>query len=466
MRALDLHKPNILFLTIDALRADMLGCYGHPNSVTPNLDKLAETGTRFDQAITVGSWTQGAFPGIFTSTYASMYGGCLRRLAPERPSPIEALARAGYTTAGFSTNPHVSRSTDYDRGFDIFVDLVPDEQDPPLRNMRGGQRLLRSPLTHYLLAPLGKIIRPARVYSSAQDVVDVLSNWLNDVAHPFFAWAHFMDAHWPYHIEERLTQPQEIAQAWQDLETMHRRANFKRDKLVTPSQRDRFVELYLRSLQFLDAQIGCLLDRIEASKHGANTIVVVVSDHGEEFLDHGRLGHWESNLHDEIIRVPFIVHLPEQPRGHVVGHQVSTIDIMPTFFDLCGIPAEQGMLGRSLVPLLDSVAANVENDLAITEMWRDTYKDGLWHRISLRSERFKLIWDNRRPDRPELYDLRADPDEIQNVSMKFPDEVRGFMDQVSDHLHRVEKTEPVNISQEIEFDREVKKRLQDLGYLA
>jgi hypothetical protein len=124
------------------------------------------------------------------------------------------------------------------------------------------------------------------------------------------------------------------------------------------------------------------------------------------------------------------------------------------------------MLGKSLVPLWDSGVADFENDLAITEVWRDTYKDGLWQRISLRSDRFKLLLDNCRHDRPELYDLQADPGEEQNVSMQFPNEVRGFMDQVSDHLHQVAESEPVNVSQEIEFDQDVKKRLQDLGQLA
>jgi arylsulfatase A-like enzyme len=142
------------------------------------------------------------------------------------------------------------------------------------------------------------------------------------------------------------------------------------------------------------------------------------------------------------------------------------MDIMPTLLDLCDIPARAGMLGESLISLWDSGEQSYVKDLAITEMWRDTYEDGLWHRVSLRTERFKFIWDNHEPEQPELYDLRADPDEKQNVSKQFSDEVHWFMDQLSAHLRQVAKTEPANIPQEIEFDQEVKKRLQDLGYLA
>jgi arylsulfatase A-like enzyme len=94
----------------------MLNCYGYNTPLTPNMDRLAASGIRFEQAISGGSWTQAAFPVLMTSSYAAMYGGCLGRLASERPSPIETLAAHGYTTGGFSTNPHLSRATGYDRG--------------------------------------------------------------------------------------------------------------------------------------------------------------------------------------------------------------------------------------------------------------------------------------------------------------------------------------------------------------
>lgn len=134
--------------------------------------------------------------------------------ASERPSPIEALAAHGYTTAGFSTNPHLSRATGYDRGFHYFYELEPAETDPWLRHIKGGQFLLRTPWTHCLLQVVGQRMRPARIYASAAEVTDKLCQWLDDVEPPFFAWAHYMDAHWPYHPEEELTHPASIARAW------------------------------------------------------------------------------------------------------------------------------------------------------------------------------------------------------------------------------------------------------------
>jgi len=455
-----MNKPNVILLTIDTLRADMLHCYGYKTPLTPNIDRLAASGIRFEQAITGGSWTQAAFPVLLTSSYAAMYGGCLGRLAPERPSPVETLATHGYTTGSFSTNPHLSRATSYDRGFHHFSDLMPAEADPRLRRIKGGQRLLRNPLIHSVLRPMGYRMRPARLYSSAAEVTDSVCRWLERVETPFFAWAHYMDMHWPYHLEETLTHPREIAQAWQDLAIMNGRSNFNRNKSITTAQRNRFVGLYEQSLRYVDTQIGRLRGRLDRLGYDTNTIIIAVSDHGEEFLDHGRWGHWESNLYDEILKVPLIIRMPNGPRGQVIRQQVRLLDLMPTILDLCGCPLPSGLMGASLVPLWTEREAEYEGGAAICEMRRDP-----WHRIAVRTEAFKYIWDSKRPNQPELYDLRADPGEKQNVSDHYPQEVSRFQASVDAHLRRVAETEPVTTAPEPEFDEEVTRRLRDLGYI-
>ena len=453
-----MNKPSILLLTIDALRADMLSCYGYDRPTTPNLDRLATSGIRFEQAITGGSWTQAAFPVLLTSSYASVYGGCLGPLAPERPSPIETLAADGYATGGFSTSPLLSKDYGYDRGFHHFAELVPAESDPLLRRIKGGQCLLRSPLTHYMMGLVGKRMRPARNYVSAAEVTDRVCRWLDGVESPFFVWAHYMDTHWPYHLEETLTHPRDIAQAWRELSMMHQ-VNFK-GRSLTPTQRERFVKLYERALQYVDTQIGRLLSHLDSMGHASNTIIIVASDHGEEFLEHGRWGHFESNLYDEILKVPLIIHMPNWTDSQVIHRQVRTLDIMPTILDLCGCYCPDGTEGTSLVSLWTPSKAHYEEVEAISEMWRDT-----WHRIAVRTEAFKYIWDNRRPHQPELYDLRADPGERQNVSERHPKEVSRFQASVDAHLRRVAQTMPASTSPEPELDEDVISRLRGLGYI-
>jgi arylsulfatase A-like enzyme len=438
----------------------MLGCYGHPKALTPNLDRLAASGIRFEQAITGGSWTQAAFPVLLTSSYPAMYGGCLGRLSPDRPSPIEALALHGYATAGFSTNPHLSRATGYDRGFQHFAYLVPAEADPALRRMKGGQLLLRSPLTHALLSPFGARLRPARLYNSAAEVTDNVCRWLERIDQPFFAWAHYMDMHWPYHLEETLRHPRAIAQAWQDLATMSLGSNYDRREPLTSAQRDHFIGLYERSLTYMDAQIGRLLTYLDGLGPDANVIVIIVADHGEEFLDHGRWGHWESNLYDEILRVPFIIGQMGEQAGLVISRQVRTIDLMPTILDLCGCPLPGDLLGVSLVPLWAQRENDYSVETSISEMLRDP-----WHRIAVRTEAFKYIWDSKRPHEPQLYDLRVDPGEKMSVSAEFPQEVSRLQAQVDVHLQRVSETVPVTMVPQLEQDEEVTRRLRDLGYL-
>lgn len=459
-----MNKPNIVLLTLDTLRADRLGCYGNKGQLTPNIDRLANSGIRFDQAISGGSWTQAAFPVLLTSSYAAMYGGCLGRLAPERPSPIETLSSNGYLTGGFTTNVHLSRRTGFERGFLHFVELDPGETDPRLRQIKGGQRLLQNELTHAVLRPFGVRMRPARLYSSAAEVTDSVCQWLDQVETPFFAWAHYMDVHWPYHLEGSLDQPREIAQAWQDLADMYGRANFEgrsdRDKPITAAQRDHFISLYEKSLRYLDEQVGRLINRIQSSAHAENTVIILVADHGEEFLDHGRWGHWESNLFDEILRVPLIVWMPNGPHGQVIRQQVRLLDLMPTILDLCGCPTSDGVLGNSMASFLGHGESNYDGGETISEMRRDP-----WHRVAVRTESFKYIWDSKRPDQPELYDLRTDPGEKQNVRDRFPEEVNRFQSTVEAHRLRVVATEPAVAVAKPEVDEEVARRLRDLGYL-
>ncbi|MCP4421395.1 MAG: sulfatase-like hydrolase/transferase [Chloroflexi bacterium] len=452
-------KPNIILLTVDTLRADTLGYAGYHRPITPHIDRLAAQSVRFMQTITSGSWTQAAFPGIITSTCASMYGGCLGPLAKERPSPIKALAtQKGYKTAAFSTSPLLSKTYGYDNNIEHFVDLDPGEKDPTIRDIKGGQRLLCTPFVHRITKLFGLNWRPPKVYSTAADLNDIVMRWFDDNSDvPFFAWLHYMDVHWPYHLEETLTEPDEIAMAWADLAHMYE-INWN-GVPVSAEQTARYVRLYEDAIAYCDAQIGKLMAYLDESGLAENSIVLFVSDHGEEFLERRHWGHVELNLYDEILKVPMIIRVPGIEEQEI-DQQVSTLDIMPTILDLadCDVPEE--MLGSSLVPLWSGRSDEYDVEIAIGERWRDTS-----HMIAVRSAEFKYIWDDAQPDKPELYDLRVDPEEKNNVAIQHPEIVAKMHAHVEAQLVRMKETTPTEVMTEPDLDKEIIARLRSLGYV-
>src|SRR6185503_2418625 len=115
-----------------------------------------------------------------------------------------------------------------------------------------------------------------------------------------------------------------------------------------------------QSLQYLDTQIGRLMSHLDSLGHASNTIIILLSDHGEEFLDHGRWGHWESNLYDEMLKVPLIIQMPDRSGSQVIRRQVRVLDLMPTILDLCGCPLPSDLMGDSLVPLWTQREADYE----------------------------------------------------------------------------------------------------------
>jgi arylsulfatase A-like enzyme len=447
---------NCVLITVDSLRADAIGFTERGESVTPNIDRLAREGATFTQAITGGSWTQAAFPAIFTSTYGGHYGGCLERLSLQRPSPMETLRATGFATAGFTTNPHLSARTGYDRGFETFLEFDPDEEDPRLRNLRGGQALLRRPLFHRLSSLMGRKMAPARPYCTAREITDEIVQWLDGASEPFFVWAHFMDAHWPYNGGGDLSSPEGIAAAWKGLSKFHAWAQ---DPDPPRSEIEHLLRQYLNGLAAVDREIGRMMELIKTSGHANRTAVCIASDHGEEFWDHGRWGHWEDNLFDEIIKVPLIFAVPGQIPGVTVDRQVTTLDLMPTILELCGCPDVPGMGGKSLCAAWsDPDRADCFTEEAICEMPRES-----WRRIAVRTERFKFIWDSRHPETGELYDLGTDPEERRDVRVDFPEEARRLQQRVNDHLR--EASESNSASECAAADEQVNRRLRALGYL-
>ncbi len=450
-------RPNVILLTIDALRLDTMATFGGSGTFTPNLDRLAAESLRFTQAISGGSWTQAAFPVILTSSHAGQYGGCLGALSPSRPSPIASLEACGYHTIGISSNPWLSRYRKYHRGFTVFRDLQPVRRPILLRRVRGGQTLLRTPVFHRAISTFGFRLAPPKVYSAAPEIGEAIFSTLSSKPErPYFLWAHYMDTHWPYHLDHALVKPEEIAGAWRDIAQFHDES--WNGFVTTPDQLERYKQLYNRALQFLDNQIRLLIEKLQEAGLLENTVMMILADHGEEFLDHGQLGHLENNLHDEILRVPFFIRFPDGgPAGTFEG-QVRLLDVMPTVLDLCGCQSEGRLEGRSLAPIWSGAPETYHLEYVIAERPRPDER-----MIAVRTEGYKYIWRLEAPQQPSLYDLSSDPLEKENLAGRMPDLAARKQAIVDAHLDLIRETD--EDVEDVEGER-LDERLRDLGYLA
>lgn len=468
---------NIVLLTIDCWRGDHLGTTNGASSPTPHLDQLAAEGIVFEQAITCGGWTRPAMMALFSSVYASQHNdGSLRQISPELPVLAEVLQAQGYETAGFTANMVCGCSAGFDRGFDTFADL---KTNHPLSvwwrkliKIRGLGRItafiLSQTIFHRLLQSLGVRYRLPEAAASAQQVTDEVLAWLDGTpATPFLLWAHYIDLHWPYRLSRR-SQPNELAQAYRDRRIYPKIVQSHGHFDPGAETRERWQTLYREELMTVDEQVGRLIAYLRDSDQWERTIIVVTSDHGEEFREHGTWAHSWNQLFDEGVLVPLVVRVPDEPGGHSIRQQVSLLDVAPTVLDLVEIEPLATMLGVSLAPLLngkqDSKQARVRPE-AIIEMLGHT--DSYSYRMAVRTETHRYIHDIEHPFDNQLYDRHADPREHSNKYNKEDSSVRRFDALRFKHMAPI-IIDLLEVEGEDAFadtDPEVVERLRALGYI-
>jgi arylsulfatase A-like enzyme len=413
-----------------------------------------------------------------SSTYASMYNGITREGHPQRPLLAHILQQHGYQTAAFSANPNCGARVGLDRGFDTFAELPPAHATPLPRplNFRGATLLLAQRPVQHILWPAGIRILPPDVYDTADQVTHAAIDWLIQAGEaPKFLWLHYMDLHWPYHRARRLKTAREAAHAWQDKRFINRYLDQRGQAKPTATQVERWRQVYQEELAFIDEQIGRLVEHLQATHQWQHTALVLTSDHGTEFMEHGNWGHYDNRLYDEGIRVPLLLRIPGLPGPQEIGQQVSLLDVAPTILALAGASRPEPMLGGNLLTLLDGTGDLVARsgdtrrpaDVAYTEMLA---LNSAKFRLAIRTEEHKYIHDVENPHANQLYHLQTDPAERHNRYRK--------EDPVSHHFDglRLAHFAPV-LPQLLEVkdrpagkmgpvtDPEIAERLRAMGYL-
>jgi len=454
----------VILIMVDTLRPDHLDAYGYDRATAPALAEMAEDGVRFEKAWAQATWTKVSGTSILTGLYPSSHG--VAEFPDRLPAAATTLAEvyrdAGYATLSFSSVLFTGKFTNLHQGFEAVHEFTSVGEEVSAKT--------------------------ARAY------VDRLLPWLE--AHretPFFVFLHLFDPHDPFEPyapwDTRWFDPEVRAAHLADLEaTLPHVADPLRAAFGMPTESEleaagvdpglfnqRQIDWYDGSIRGFDVELGRLRQRLAELGLADDTLLVFVSDHGEEFLDHGRSFHGQS-VYGELARVPMIVAWPGTvTAGRTVDADVQTIDILPTVLGLSRLPVPEGAQGRDLSPFLLAGDWRAPRSLpALTE--RAAVSDGGGNpppggeeSFALVHDGWKLVHNTIRPDgRPEheLYDVAADPLDQHDVAADHPEIVARMAEQLAAVRERAAAALlPEDDAAEGTMSVEELERLRSLGYI-
>jgi arylsulfatase A-like enzyme len=437
-------QPNIILVSIDSLRADHLGCYGYERPTSPTIDRLAAEGVRFDNAISTSSWTLPAHAAMFTGLYNSAHAivDTGMRLADEHLTLAEQLSAGGYATVGFFGGPHLHPTFGLAQGFGEYVNCM-----MPLLKM--GDEAEVPDESHHL----------SHVDITGPRTIEKLTAWLETAkqGRPLFLFLHLWDVHYDYIPPSRYVEMFDP-----DYHGDVTAESYMRNGAIHPNMTARDLEhvvaLYDGEIRFTDDNLGQMLAALDRHGRLENTLIVITSDHGDEFFEHGWKGH-QRTLFEEMVRVPLIMHWPGRlDPGLAVEDQACLIDLLPTLLSLAGVPLGSEVQGRDLSPLLRG------NTLPAQAALCELLVDDRDYR-ALRTNEWKVVLD-RPARRAFFYDLRADPREqrpLAQMTERFQaalTELRELRNASIARGQRLDRT-----AGHAQLSDELQARLRSLGYV-
>jgi arylsulfatase A-like enzyme/uncharacterized membrane protein YbhN (UPF0104 family) len=437
-------KPNVILVMVDTLRADHLSCYG-AEIETPNLCRIANEGTTY-QGFSHASWTKPATASLLTSTLPSTHRAMSKpaSLSPDLTLISEAMQDAGYTTGGIVSNVNLAESFGFAQGYDDYYYLGPDYIAGATES---SSKLIVYQLARQVVLGLigGDSVRFGDYYQDSQVVNEVAFDWLDRRADErFFLFLHYMDPHDPY------------------FEHPYDGTGVARVKMPEPEPEiaAELARLYRGEIEYLDAEFGKFLAKLEALGLYDESIIVVTADHGEEFHEHG--GFWHGlTLYEEQIHVPLMVKWAKDGTSPARGADsgiARLIDVGPTLLGAAGLDVPEEMQG---IDLRSPFSTRLEKDRQVFSE-EDHEGNVLW---SLRTEDEKLIVANPRNPRglPEraYFDISSDPGELDPYDD--PD-AEAHLEEMAD-LQRLAAEGKAVESTDVEMTYEDCERLRMIGYV-
>lgn len=431
-----LGTPPIIFIVIDTLRADHVGCYGYERPTTPNLDAFAETAVRFDNAAGASSWTvpsmaslvTGVYPwrhGVHTAQIRSGEGVATQPVLSERFLTLaESLQEAGYVTFGVSANGHMATEYGMGQGFENyqvfdFANLTPVQDT--LKEFR---------------RPLRQAIRGGK---------------------PYFLYIHYFDPHHPY-LPRRPYLRKWLPDMPKD-EVIEYAHSQKFVKLITkgfffehPDQMQLLIDLYDSEVAAVDAAVGQVLKSIPGAD---NALVIITADHGEAFGDHHNMLHGE-DLYAETLRVPLLIRLPDKTNaGQVIKTPVSLVDLYPTLAAFAGATAPNYLDGLDLRPII----AGQQPQRALYATTRRS-QDYRWSAVI--DGGYKWVWHENK-ELQQLFNLQEDPTDQHDQGVASPDVLQALRGKWAARPQTGVLFPPGDTGKEISDEK--RRELESLGYL-
>jgi arylsulfatase A-like enzyme len=434
--------PSILMVVLDTTRADATG-----RELTPALAGLAREGVAFENARSTSAWTLPAHGSLFTGLFPSRHGAHheSHRLAPGLTTLAEHLSRT-HDCAAFTENPHVSMAKGFAQGFSHFDELF--------RRMTS----------------LGPV----------PDTEGRAARWIEEHhgRRPFFVFVNLMDPHLPYHPPARFRTrligkdtPKDEIERLSRMKERRIRRHITGSEPLSDDELEILRQLYQAEVSFSDSRLDVILDALRRKNLMKHTLVIALSDHGENLGEHGLMDH-QLCLYETLLRIPLVMRLPGVfEGGRKRTDPVQLVDVMPTILDVVKAPRPSwpSMEGDSLA------SGPVSADRPVIAEYMRPVRQQRWfakadpafdfsrfnRRLrSVQAGELKLILPER--GEPELYQLTRDPGELENLSSGRPDEVKRLSVALDGFL-RARNAAPTQA--EPDLDSETKERLRSLGYV-
>lgn len=412
---------NVVFIVIDTLRADHLSSYGYERPTSPNLDALAASGIRFASVESQSSWTKASMASLWLGAYPERTGVTRysHAIPPEATLPAEILSKAGFVTAGIWRNGWVAENFGFAQGFDLY------QRPAPARTPERMQR--RTPSSHPLLG-------------TDLDATESALEFLRSRGHErFLLYVHYMDVHQYLYDQSSALFGVE------------------------------YVDAYDNAIHWVDRNVAVLVNGLAERDLLDETVIAVVSDHGEAFFEHGTEGH-ARNLYREVTETPWILVPPFRlSPGIVVAETVRNVDVWPTLLDLLGLNRLPSAEGRSALPLILAAGGAAEAPeweptafAQLDQTWGQTTSP---HRpiISVREGPYRLIRRVGPKPGAELFDRRSDPLEQYDIASERPEHVARLGARVDEFLAQPEA--PWGEAPEVEVEELRLNQLRALGYV-